>query len=202
MARRSDHTREDLKSITLEIAKKIVENEGFSKLTARRIAKEIGYAPGTIYNIFGSMDGLYFSLSEQTLDSLLQKLSDSSLYSQEAGTAENLKIMAKEYMGFAKNNKQLWLMIFNHTLPQGEDAPEWYSDKVKNLFIPLEKLLDPIFDKDQSREKTTAARVLWSSVHGICFMDETDKMTLISNESSLDLAYYLIDNFISGIQNK
>lgn len=202
MARRSDHTRRELKSITLKTAKEIVENEGFSKLTARRIAKEIGYTPGTIYNIFGSMDGLYFCLSEQTLNDLSQKLSDPSLYSKKAAVSDNIKIMAEEYMKFAKDNKQLWLMIFNHTLPQGEDAPEWYSDKVKNLFTPLEKLLTPLFASDKTREKITAARVLWSSVHGICFMDETDKMTLISDESSLDLANYLIDNFISGIEGK
>ena len=201
MARRSDHTREELKAITLQTAKNIVENEGFSKLTARRIAKEIGYAPGTIYNMFGSMDGLYFVLSEQTLNGLLQTLSKPSLYSYEAKTSDNLKVMARTYMGFAKENRQLWLMIFNHVLPKGEKAPEWYRDKIQNLFIPLEKLLEPLFTQSQSHEKKLAARALWASVHGICFMEETDKIALISDENSFDLAKYLIDNFVSGIES-
>ncbi len=201
MARRSDHTREELKAITLQTAKNIVEHDGFSKLTARRIAKEIGYAPGTIYNMFGSMDGLYFILSEQTLNALLKTLSDPKVYSAEVKTSDNLKIMAKEYMGFAKKNRQLWLMIFNHVLPKGEKAPEWYRSKIQNLFLPLERLLEPLFTTAQSHEKKLAARALWASVHGICLMDETDKIALISDESSLDLAEYLIDNFISGIES-
>jgi hypothetical protein len=46
-----------------------------------------------------------------------------------------------------------------------------------------------------------AARVLWASVHGICFLKETGKIPLISNqENPPDMTGYLIDNFIAGIE--
>ena len=58
MARRSDHSRDELKALILDCAREIAEEEGLRGLTARRIATEIGYAPGTIYNLFSNLDDL------------------------------------------------------------------------------------------------------------------------------------------------
>ncbi len=76
MARRSDHTREELKVLIIEESWNIIKKHGFEGLTARRIAKNTGYAPGTIYNLFSSMDDLYLELNAKTLDLLLAVLSD------------------------------------------------------------------------------------------------------------------------------
>ncbi len=70
MARRKDHSREELKDLILQAAWKIVGAEGYEGLTARRVAAEIGYAPGTIYNLFASMDDLCQQLCGRTLDDL------------------------------------------------------------------------------------------------------------------------------------
>ena len=52
MARRSDHSREELYDLALESARVIAEIEGLRGLAARRIARDIGYTVGTIYNLF------------------------------------------------------------------------------------------------------------------------------------------------------
>ena len=80
MARRNDHTREELKDLIIEESWRIIEKHGFEGLTARRIAKNIGYAPGTIYNMFISMDDLYLQLNAKTLDLLLATLSLSLIH--------------------------------------------------------------------------------------------------------------------------
>ena len=45
MARRSDHTRDELRRMALDAARAIVEEDGLRGLSTRRLAKAIGYTP-------------------------------------------------------------------------------------------------------------------------------------------------------------
>jgi AcrR family transcriptional regulator len=201
MARRSDHTREELKEIILKASWKIVEKRGFSGLTARRIAEEIGYAPGTIYNIFGTMNDLYLSVNSRVLDELYAVLSSPQCRSVKKTPVQNMKEMARLYAEFAGKYKPHWLMLFTYALPKNKKPPPWYQEKISRLFEPLEDLLEPFYTNRQTRKRKMAARVLWASVHGICFLKETGKIPLISNqENPPDMTGYLIDNFIAGIE--
>src|SRR6478736_441854 len=74
MARRSDHAPEELKRLALEAAEAIALEEGLRGLTVRRVAERIGYAPGTIYNLFANLDDLIVQLNGMTLDALAVEL--------------------------------------------------------------------------------------------------------------------------------
>lgn len=45
MARRSDHSKEELKNLITQTAREIVQKDGFTALTARNLAQTIGYTP-------------------------------------------------------------------------------------------------------------------------------------------------------------
>ncbi len=202
MARRSDHTREELKILIIEESWNIIEKHGFEGLTARRIAKNIGYAPGTIYNLFSSMDDLYLQLNSKTLDLLLAILSSPKCNDPKKTPIKNMKAMAHRYMEFAKEHRPYWLMLFNLKVTENRTDAGWYHEKVDQLFTPLEKLLEPYFTSKQGKKRKIAARVLWASVHGLCFLQETGKITIVSEQDTApDMAGYLIDTFISGIKN-
>jgi AcrR family transcriptional regulator len=199
VARRNDHTREELKELTIQTAVTIVTQEGFNALTARRLAKDIGYTPGTLYNMFGSMDDLCFAVNSRTLDAMWSYITDPSRYADASTMTDQLKTMATLYLEFAAQNTQLWLMVFNHALPQGQKSPPWYREKITNIFAPLEKIIHPLFNEGEEAERALAARVLWSSVHGICYMEETNKTPLITAQSPSEMVFYLIENFINGL---
>ena len=48
----------ELRVEALKIAEEIVVGEGLAALTARRVAGETGCSVGTLYNVFGQLDGL------------------------------------------------------------------------------------------------------------------------------------------------
>ncbi|MBP7722459.1 MAG: TetR/AcrR family transcriptional regulator [Alphaproteobacteria bacterium] len=202
MARRSDHTREELKNRILEVSWKIVQKDGLAGLTARRIAKEIGYTPGTIYNIFNSMDDLYLTVNGLTLDRLHEILSSPECNNPKKSSIQNMKKMAELYREFSNKHRPHWLMLFTHALPEEKLAPEWYQEKISRLFEPLEKLLEPFYLKKSPHKRKMAARVLWASVHGLCFLEGTGKIPLISNQTTTNMTDYLIDSFITGIKNE
>ncbi|GJL86182.1 MAG: TetR family transcriptional regulator [Micavibrio sp.] len=203
MARRSDHSRDELKEMILKASWDIVEKDGFIGLTARRIAKDIGYAPGTIYNIFKSMDDLCVEINGMTLDKLHDVLSKSDCYSPKKSPVQNMKRMAQLYREFAREYRAHWLMLFTHALPEGQKAPAWYQEKIARLFESLEGLLEPFYTARQLPKRKMAARALWAAVHGICLLEETGKIPAIDDqESPPDMTGYLIENFIAGIKKK
>jgi AcrR family transcriptional regulator len=201
MARRSDHSRDELKELILNTSWSIVGSEGFDGLSARRIAKEIGYAPGTIYNLYQSMDDLILHVNARTLDILYTVLSAEECNDDKQCSAENMKTMARLYMEFAQTHRPYWLMLFRHQLPEARKSMGWYQDKIDLLFKPLEGVLTPFYSESDNRKKRVSARVLWASIHGLCFLQETGKIPVVSKgEEVPDMAGFLIDTFVRGIE--
>ena len=146
MARRSEHSREELENLLLQQACLIVGAHGFEGLTARKLADAIGYTPGTIYNVFHSMDELYLRINGETLDTLYGILSAPECSDPARSPVENMKFMAAQYKIFCNNYRPYWLMLFEHRLSGGKDVPLWFAEKIEKLFEPLESLLHDFYD--------------------------------------------------------
>jgi AcrR family transcriptional regulator len=70
MARRNDHTREELVSLTLKTVKEFLGSHSYHELSLRKIATMIGYVPSTLVNVFGNYNLLLLHVVAQTLDEL------------------------------------------------------------------------------------------------------------------------------------
>lgn len=201
MARRKDHTRDQLRDMILNTAWHIAGKEGPEALTARRVADAVGYAPGTIYNIFSSMEELYLQLNARTLDLLHAVLADPACHDPKKTPVQNMKKMALLYRGFAHDMRPHWLMLFSGRLPEERKGDPWYQQKIDNLFISLESLLGPFFTPRQERKKKMAARILWASTHGLCFLEETGKMPRLDGQDAFaEMSGFLIDSFVAGMK--
>ena len=73
MARRSDHTRDELKKLILEKSSELIRIGGVEAISSRKIAKSIGYTVGTIFQVFGTMDRLVATINMQTLEALFER---------------------------------------------------------------------------------------------------------------------------------
>jgi AcrR family transcriptional regulator len=197
MARRNDHSREELIALLIDVGWNITGREGFEAVTARRVAQEAGYTPGTIYNLFGSMDDLYLHVSARTLDRLHGALEGCA--DQRHDPLEAVRHMARAYRNFARDHKNHWLMLFLHKLPPDREPPDWFQDKLRSVFEPLETVLSPFFPPADADKCAQAARALWGSFHGLCYLQETGKIQGQSAGSDEDaLGDILIDNFMAG----
>ena len=194
MARRSDHSREELHELALKAAKRIAEKKGLRGLSSRGIAREIGYTIGTIYNLFDDFDEIIVHLNASTLDSLYDALMKVRLGK---GPEKDLIAIAKAYAGFTDQNAMLWGVLFEHRLPEGKVLPDWYLERVYRLYEVIETVLEPSFDARQKKKKRHTARVLWGSLHGIMLLSRQDK---IGGENSSQLAETLITNFVRGLR--
>jgi AcrR family transcriptional regulator len=210
MARRKDHNREELNKMVLDAAWDIIAADGSKALSARSIAQKIGYAPGTIYNLFSSMDELTLHINARTLEMLKAELAKDmpkDLEKSQFVPVAVMKKLAARYMKFARAYKPYWLMLFEFSKPQSEGEAPWYAEKINELFAPLEALLIPYYKEETECKKS--ARVLWGSVHGLCFLQETGKIENAARnglthakDPALELANMLIENYMAGINVK
>ena len=195
MARRSDHTRDELYGMALAAAREISEKDGLRGLTARRIARRIGYSVGTLYNLFEDMDDLILHLNGSTLDALYEACAGERL---EGEPEAALQALAQTYIRFTSDHLNLWNVVFDYRLPNDQQAPDWYHQKVRRLEGLVEGAVAPLFPPDQANERLHSARVLWASLYGICSVVNTGKVAI--DEAVARMADSLVTNYLAGLR--
>lgn len=197
MARRYDHSRDELRQMILAETANQITLVGVQKISARKIAKEIGYTVGTLYNFFKDLDDLVMQLNGVTLDRLHTYLDGIDI----TGTVEEqLTELADAYIIFTRDNMNLWNSVFEYRLVPGKEQPDWYQEKIELLLRLIEKVISPLFKDRDPVECHQSAWVLWCSFHGICTLSNAEKDDTIAKEQARKLSRMLIDNYLSGVQ--
>jgi len=198
MARRSDHSREEIRQMALEAAETIVAAEGYKGLSTRKVASAIGYTAGTLYLVFDSQEDLVLQLNGRTLDALYEWLR--ARRTQSTDPRDNLKALATAYIAYAETETPRWNLLFEYIAAEGNHLPDWYLMKLGKVFGLVEQALKPLANHRSAQEIQQAARVLWASVHGICTLKIRHRMDLAGGQSTEQMAGMLIDNFLHGFQ--
>ncbi|MCK5121245.1 MAG: TetR/AcrR family transcriptional regulator [Methylococcales bacterium] len=195
MARRSEHSQEEIKEMVLKAAEVIVVEEGFSELKVRKVAMEIGYTVGSIYMVFDNMADLIMHVKGRTLDDIAEQL---KAVINDANAEQTIVQLAKTYLSFASQNFNRWSMIFEHQLAEDAVVPDWYQQKVDNIFSLVEQQFKKLPASHTDEESQLAARALWSGVHGVCTLSLTGKLDLVGVNNVENTVVLLVDNFIKG----
>ncbi len=152
-----------LRTKALKIAESTVEEAGLKGLQARVIAAKAGCSVGSLYNVFGDIDGLVVAFNERTLELLEEPLKRAFEANTTKPTAARLTALALAYMHFAFDNQNRWRAVFEHQ-PQSE-VPAHYRERQARLLSLIEKTVSGEIATPEMRIR--AARALFASVHGI-----------------------------------
>jgi AcrR family transcriptional regulator len=197
MGRRSIHTPEQLRQLILDAAAAIIEAHGLAGLSAREIARRIGYSPGTIYNMFENLDDVVLNVEGRVLDALDERLAAELAMGGDEKTL--VMRLAQAYLSFTHQRPKLWNLLFEHYMPGGTDTPPWYQEKLERLMGRVEAAVAPIYPPDAVLERQRAARVLWAGVHGITSLSTANKLSNVTTEAAALLVADLINNYLAGV---
>jgi AcrR family transcriptional regulator len=195
MARRSEHTQEQIREMVLEAAENIIIEDGFKALTVRKIAMEIGYTVGSIYMVFENMDDLIMHVKGQTLDELAELMRN---IKPQAKIETHIHKLAETYLDFAHQHFNRWQMIFN--AHQDVPIPEWYQDKIQSVFKIVDEVFSQLMPNDSPEQVRLAARALWCGVHGVCELSLNGSLGRAGSRSAKTTVELLVKNFIQGCQ--
>ncbi len=178
MARRSDHSRDELHRMALDAARRIVAEHGLSGLTTRKIVQGIGYTLGTLYQVFRSVDDLIEQMNAETLEEL-----HAACASMDFGSdpAESLRTLTARYTAYSRDHPRLWSAIFDHRLPEGYKRGQRYQNSVRDLMALVERAIGPLYAPGEEREREQDAHMLWGSYYGFSALANSGRMSAGTN---------------------
>ncbi|MEZ5845014.1 MAG: TetR/AcrR family transcriptional regulator [Hyphomicrobiaceae bacterium] len=199
MARRSSHAPETLREMILDAAETLIRSGGLSGLSAREIARIIGYSPGTLYNVYANLDDIVLHVEARILDGMLVTLQG---VPRNGPPEDVLARLVAAYLAYTEANPRLWNLLFEHHLPAGLETPPWYCEKIERLMGELRGVLAPVVTAHggDGADVDLAATVLWSSVHGIASLATTGKLANVTRSPAAELAGNLVSRYLAGLR--
>lgn len=198
MGRRSDHSREELVGLAVEAARAIILEEGVTQVSARAVARRIGYSPGTLYNLFDGIDAIVYQVNAATLRDLAE-VATAAVEGKAAGP-ERAIALGRAYVDYAAENPELWLAVFDFRPAQESDPPPAFEEAVAALFALVGGCLAPFFEAGQEQLSAASGRALWSGVHGISLLNVTGRLNQPEGMTAADMAELLVGNFLRGLK--
>jgi AcrR family transcriptional regulator len=111
MARPKESERIDVKGLAITTAKRLFSDLGYSNVTMRRIADEIGVTPGTIYLYYKNKAEILFEIHNEGFR-LLHERRSRMLADGSSDPIEKLRIGGLNYIAFALENPELYELMF------------------------------------------------------------------------------------------
>lgn len=151
----------------LDEARRLLLAEGYTRLSMRRLAREIGYSPTSIYLHFQNKDALFHALIDEGMDRLYDALRATEASGPD-DPVERLAALCRAYVRFGLDNGELYeVMFLLHPEHMDRYPAEKYRRARRNLDLfaralaagaEAERLWVP--------QPRVAASVVWAALHG------------------------------------
>jgi AcrR family transcriptional regulator len=207
----------EIRKRLIEITIKLMDTGGIDAVKARPIAKEVGISVGTIYNMFGSIDGLVQEANGLILeqfasvalaaiaekqDQWAEGVSSGKLDTAAAMRARLLTI-AETYMNFVAQNESRWqaMLVYNQNRSV-EILSESYDQQQADLFQWLGNTIENTKLGATEDNRRMVARMLWSSVHGIVVLNYIGQANETSRAYTWQQIEAFVETFVLGVLAK
>ena len=203
---------DEIRQRAVSAALKLIDEGGLENVHARKIAKMTDVSVGTLYNLFGSIDGLLEVVNAHTLSEMnrfgqiqtaLSQTEISQAVSQgwlcddeKSKLTLSLLSLAKTYIDFVEQNANRWAALLTFSRTRDRDkASSWYLAQQNTLFDLIGNVLDASGLALDETTRLVASRALWSAVHGIVTLNYAGQ----ENEESRKFAWQQIEFLVKTI---
>ena len=184
MGRRSDHSRAELRALIIDEGHRQMAEYGFARFSARQVARAVGYSVGTIYNVFPSLDHFLLAINTRTFEQWTQHL----LAQLGIAGEDRIRALVEAYFSFARDNRNLWMAIYDHRLPPGMQMPDEDAQRRAELTgIVVREVAAVIGDRPHDQVQHLA-RSLIATVHGHCSFDLNGTFALMKEPDPVAMA--------------
>jgi len=157
---------------------------GFARFSARQVARAVGYSVGTIYNVFPSLDHFLLAINTRTFEQWTQHLHARL----DAAGPDRIRALVEAYFSFARDNRNLWMAIYDHRLPPGMAiADDDAQPRAALTGIVVREVAAVIGDRPHDQVQHLA-RSLIATVHGHCTFDLNGTFALMNEPDPVGMA--------------
>ncbi len=181
IAERKEKERREMRELILDTAKKLFLDEGFNRVTIRRIAEKIEYSPATIYLYFRDKNEILYSLHSEGFEKFYRK--QQTVLSVK-DPWKRLRKHGEAYISFAMENPEYYDLMFIMRGPVKElkAKKEWgigmrsFDFLKENIRACVEAGYLPATNLD------VAAFAIWSFTHGIASLVIRERTAMFPQE--------------------
>ncbi len=164
---RKEKQKQEIRSLILEESMKLFVEEGFSKVSVRKIAERIQYSPTTLYLYFKDKNEILFYCCESGFKKMLEQNITLGLISD---PIERLHQMGVNYLNFGLENPEYYDLMFIQEAPMSaliNMGAGWSSGD--QALEALKIIVQDGMDKELlvPFKVETVAMAVWSMVHGL-----------------------------------
>jgi AcrR family transcriptional regulator len=194
--RRQRH-RASLRREILDAASQLFVEEGYHRVTMRRIAERIEYSPTTIYLHFKDKNDLLQTVCEETFSQLAGKL---ERLQKTAGTPLGyLRDSLRTYIDFGLDHTNQYAVTFMPPVHGLDIGPLDHSIGGRAFDALRQGVRACVENGDiQAPNIDMTAQALWASVHGITSLFITMKGFPFASKAAL--VDHLVDMLIAGLK--
>ena len=174
--------------------------EGFERTTMRRIAEEVEYAPGALYQYFEDKDAILYALHQEGFDRLY---SMETALDSVADPLDRLYRLGLTYMRFGLDNPEFYSLMFiepgtSKKMPEGG-----WPEGVRTFDYCLRTVEAAIAaGKFPKADPRVAAFAMWSMVHGLVSLLICRRCPMIPEEQRVPMLHaayeFLWSSFAAG----
>ncbi|MBK9736102.1 MAG: TetR/AcrR family transcriptional regulator [Saprospiraceae bacterium] len=199
LAERKERDKAELKELILEAAKKILLKSGQEGLSIRKIATIIEYSPATIYLYFKDKDEILHELMEMGF-MLMNKYMVHAYGEQDA--VKRIHSIGNAYVKFGLENKDWYDLMFNSEKPMRhiEKCMEDWDEGMAMfnfLTITCKEAIQQL--KLDHMEERILALQLWSCVHGLVNLAQSERLEIVARNQSKELVSKTLDMMLISI---
>ncbi|MBI1386397.1 MAG: TetR family transcriptional regulator [Rhizobiales bacterium] len=198
MTRRTEHVTVDLAERIRRSAREIASESGIVGLSAREIARRVGYSAGTLYNVFRNIDEIILHVEADMLAELLQEL---DIERDSRSGSLDVRGFVGVYSSYVRRNELAWSLFVDHAVPAGEPLPEWYKAVLQDVLEHLTQALAREIDVEQKSVRNSAL-LLWTALQGINSSNVAAKFSCLRQETLDEQTSELVETFVVGLRQR
>jgi AcrR family transcriptional regulator len=194
--RRTRH-RASLRRDILDAASRLFAEEGYDRVTMRRVAQRIEYSPTTIYLHFKDKSELFDAVCEETFAQLAEKFE--TLTRMRVVPIGHLRECLRLYVEFGVKHPDHYTVTFLQPPKTGRAQPLDASIRAR-AFDTLRQAVRSCVDYGDIRtaDVDMTAQALWAGVHGLTALLITARGFPFISQAAL--VNHTIDTLIAGLK--
>lgn len=190
MARRADHTKEELTEMVVVAARDLIVEEGIDNLSARSLSRRIGYTPGTLYNHFKDLDDIVTAVNARTIAGVAQAFAATP---HDDDPRRMLHNYADSFIGFIDSHARLWEAMFDFKRAEGVPIPEWYRRSIEALADTIAPCFLSLRAGATPAEAAEAGKLVFASIHSVSSLQSSGRLALLLDRDTRSVVHELVE---------
>jgi len=199
MARRADHSKEELARLIIDTAEEMIATDGIDRFSARTLSQAIGYTPGTLYHHFRDLDDIATHVNTRTLAGLAQAFAAAP---PSPDPREMLHAYADAFLGYIALKRNLWNALFEFRRKPDQMVPPWYVEAIASLIRIVASCFAEIRPDLSPDDARRSGQLVFASIHSVVSLDSSGRLSLVMDRDIRTVVHELVDMHILAFTHR